>query len=79
MSASVEEIWVAAPGLREGDVRLSGPKGDDRRNGPATDSRSSKPRKDRSSPVGRALRSVYDDTLREDVPIDFMDLIKKLD
>lgn len=79
MSALVGEYWVAAPGLREGDVRLSGTKGDDRKEGPATDSRSSRPRKDRSSPVGRALRSVYDDTLREDVPNDFLDLIKKLD
>ncbi|MEQ7873402.1 NepR family anti-sigma factor [Sphingomonas sp. ASV193] len=35
-------------------------------------------KKDRASPVGRALRSVYDDTLREDVPDDFMDLLKKL-
>ncbi len=28
--------------------------------------------------VGRALRSVYDDTLREDVPDDFLDLLGKL-
>ncbi len=28
--------------------------------------------------VSRALRSVYDDTLREDVPDDFMDLLGKL-
>jgi len=31
-----------------------------------------------SSEVGRALRSVYDDTLRENVPDDFMDLLGKL-
>ena len=31
-----------------------------------------------SGPVSRALRSVYDDTLREDVPADFMDLLGKL-
>jgi hypothetical protein len=35
-------------------------------------------RKQRSGDLGRALRSVYDDTLRESVPDDFMDLIKKL-
>jgi hypothetical protein len=38
-------------------------------------------RKDRRkapTDVGRALRSVYDDTLRENVPDDFMDLLGKL-
>ena len=28
--------------------------------------------------ISRALRSVYDDTLREDVPDDFLDLLGKL-
>lgn len=31
-----------------------------------------------SSDLGRALRSVYDDTLREAVPDDFRDLLGKL-
>jgi hypothetical protein len=35
-------------------------------------------KKPRSNEVGRALRSVYDDTLRESVPGDFMDLLGKL-
>ncbi len=35
-------------------------------------------RKQRSSDLGRALRTVYDDTLRETVPDDFLDLIGKL-
>ncbi|MFL6777192.1 MAG: NepR family anti-sigma factor [Sphingomicrobium sp.] len=35
-------------------------------------------RKARSSDLGRALRSVYDDTLREAVPDDFLKLIGKL-
>jgi hypothetical protein len=35
-------------------------------------------RKQRSSDLGRALRSVYDDTLREPVPDDFSKLIGKL-
>ncbi|MEO5774193.1 MAG: NepR family anti-sigma factor [Sphingomicrobium sp.] len=38
-------------------------------------------KKDRRKPVadvGRALRSVYDDTLRESVPDDFLDLLGKL-
>ena len=32
----------------------------------------------RGTDVGRALRSVYDETLREDVPDDFLDLLGKL-
>lgn len=35
-------------------------------------------RKQRSSDLGRALRSVYDDTLRENVPDDFNDLLGRL-
>jgi len=34
--------------------------------------------KQRAKDVGRALRSVYDETLREDVPDDFSDLLGKL-
>jgi hypothetical protein len=37
-----------------------------------------KPGKQRANDVGRALRSVYDETLREDVPTDFKDLLGKL-
>ena len=37
-----------------------------------------KPGRQRASDVGRALRSVYDETLREDVPDDFSDLLGKL-
>lgn len=40
--------------------------------------RSPKKRTQRGSDVGRALRSVYDETLREDVPDDFRDLLGKL-
>ena len=35
-------------------------------------------RKQRSGDLGRALRTIYDDTLREAVPDDFLDLIGKL-
>ncbi len=35
--------------------------------------------KQRASDVGRALRSVYDETLREDVPDDLSKLLGKLD
>ncbi|MEO6199444.1 MAG: NepR family anti-sigma factor [Sphingomicrobium sp.] len=47
---------------------------------PATTAPSSlKPkRQSRSGDLGRALRTVYDDTLRESVPDDFMDLLGKL-
>jgi hypothetical protein len=37
-----------------------------------------KKRPQRANDVGRALRSVYDETLREDVPDDFLDLLGKL-
>lgn len=37
-----------------------------------------KSRKQRSGDLGRALRSIYDDTLREPVPDDFVNLIGKL-
>jgi hypothetical protein len=36
------------------------------------------PRKKRTADLGRALRSVYDDTLRESVPDEFTDLLGKL-
>lgn len=32
----------------------------------------------RTGDIGRALRSVYDETLREDVPDDFLHLLGKL-
>jgi hypothetical protein len=35
-------------------------------------------RRQRSGDLGRALRSIYDDTLREAVPDDFLNLIGKL-
>ena len=35
-------------------------------------------RKQRATDLGRALRSIYDDTLRESVPDDFQDLLGKL-
>jgi hypothetical protein len=37
-----------------------------------------KERRKPAADVGRALRSVYDDTLRESVPDDFLDLLGKL-
>jgi hypothetical protein len=37
-----------------------------------------KSRKQRAGDLGRALRTIYDDTLRESVPDDFSDLLGKL-
>ena len=37
-----------------------------------------KGRKQRAGDIGRALRTIYDDTLREAVPDDFSDLLGKL-
>lgn len=68
---------------REGDERLSGSrqnrsdnagKSSDSGKGGASEKKDRKQRTD----VGRALRTVYDDTLREDVPDDFLDLLGKL-
>ena len=64
----------------EGDERLSGSK---KSEGRATEKmpgqRPSRSGREKASPVGRALRTVYDDTLRESVPEDFLDLLRKLD
>jgi hypothetical protein len=35
-------------------------------------------KKQRAADLGRALRSAYDDTLRETVPDEFLDLLGKL-
>ena len=66
-----------------GDERLSARKRSESEE--AARSRSKKPhmseknvRKQRSSDLGRALRSIYDDTLREAVPDEFLNLIGKL-
>jgi len=69
---------------REGDERLSGTE----KAGPRrvddldeSSSGSAKKRKKRGAgpaDLGQALRSVYDETVRESVPDDFMDLLGKL-
>ena len=69
---------------REGDERLSeGKKAESRR--PSADkipsktgSKSARRKGDAPGDVGRALRTAYDETLREDVPADFLDLLGKL-
>lgn len=67
-----------------GDWELSAKKRSETE-GAGDSSRSKKPtasdrgkRTTRSGDLGRALRSVYDDTLRETVPDDFLNLLGKL-
>lgn len=72
----------------EGDERLSGSDEADPRHGArAADVRqrdkgakvaTKKKSTSRPADVGRALRSVYDDTLREDIPADLRDLLGRL-
>ncbi len=74
---------------REGDERLSERSQSDSRGaaGDRDESRKKRDSKDGgkkaergkgSNDVGRVLRSVYDRTLREEVPSDFLDLLGKL-
>jgi hypothetical protein len=68
---------------RRGDERLSAKKRSeaddaDRTAHPKTASGGGGAKRQRSGDLGRALRSVYDDTLRENVPDDFQDLLSKL-
>lgn len=66
-----------------GDERLSGKQqGESRHAAPARSSGKKsgegKGRKQRINDIGRALRTVYDDTLRESVPDDIASLLGKL-
>lgn len=63
----------------EGDARLSGKQAGDAQGDEKRNARSTKDRKqDKANVVGRALRTVYDETLREDIPDDFLNLLGKL-
>ena len=65
---------------RKGDERLSGTSKANGGRGPSgSGTPDKKTKKDRSGNVGRALRTVYDDALREEVPKDFLDLLRRLD
>ena len=78
----MRRAWTRA----RGDERLSGKKGEAQIGAePEARRRPQKPRratrrrrKQRAGDLGRALRSIYDDTLRESVPDDFLDLLGKL-
>lgn len=78
---SVHEDWD----LREATLRREGIEGlssehQDLRpeDEPAQNSKGAKRRRTAPDDVGKALRSAYDETLREDVPDDFLDLLGKL-
>ena len=57
-------------GKQAGDAQSSG----DKRSARAPKDR----KQDKANVVGRALRTVYDETLREDIPDDFLNLLGKL-
>ena len=78
-------MWVKElthPG--EGDEELSEerdndlPAGGHREKSKSRRTRKAKSTSPKAGDVGRALRSVYDSTLRENVPSDFIDLLGKL-
>jgi hypothetical protein len=77
-------LYEARLDPREGDERLSARKrseSDETAHGKRPQKPQSpdkNPRKQRSTDLGRALRTIYDDTLRESVPDDFLNLIGKL-
>jgi hypothetical protein len=63
-------------GSHKGDSKsAAAPAGGRPRKLPPSDTKN---KKQRAGDLGRALRTVYDDTLREPVPDDFADLLGKL-
>ena len=78
------ELIKSATSPRRGDWTLSAKKRSDtegagKTGNSAKPSASARPaRKQRSGDLGRALRSVYDDMLRESVPDEFLNLLGKL-
>lgn len=63
---------------REGIEGLTADNGDHRPEDQNKSRKGAKRRGAEADDVGRALRSAYDETLREDVPDDFLDLLGKL-
>ncbi len=62
----------------EGNFRLSVRQSGDAQDNDKRGARSPNRKNDKTNVVGRALRTVYDETLREDIPDDFLDLLGKL-
>jgi len=71
-------LYEARGPTRWGDERLSGTKRGKPEGADGSGKPPNPPRKKRTADLGRALRSVYDDTLRESVPDEFTDLLGKL-
>jgi hypothetical protein len=75
-------LYEARLSPREGDESLSAKKrsesGEGAESKPPNRPADKNARRQRSGDLGRALRSIYDDTLRESVPDDFVKLIGKL-
>ncbi len=64
---------------REGTEGLSANNNDSRpQDDKSKSTKGTKRRGQAAQDVGKALRSAYDETLREDVPDDFLDLLGKL-
>ncbi|MDQ3482805.1 MAG: hypothetical protein M3448_05300 [Pseudomonadota bacterium] len=59
------------------DRKVAGSKGPEGK-GDTTAPAATLKKKQKAADIGRALRSVYDETLREEVPDDFSDLLGKL-
>ena len=64
--------------LNDGNKRVPKDTADSEERKTAPASKGKKPTGHRTADVGRALRSVYDETLRENVPDEFKDLLGKL-
>jgi hypothetical protein len=72
---------MSAKTRARGDWELSAKKRSETEGADSGRSKTSRPSsagRKRSGDLGRALRSVYDDTLREPVPDDFLNLLGKL-
>jgi len=74
------EVCMRRAYPREGDERLSVTRGGKSEGASKSSTKTpNHPKKrQRSADLGRALRSVYDETLRESVPDEFHDLLGKL-
>lgn len=88
-STLIAYVLIANEARSEGDEELSEAKrnSSDENAGKSEDSAGAKKKGDRrpgaprknQGDVGRVLRSVYDSTLNEDIPDDFLNLLGKLD
>ena len=85
MRLAFSPVGIRRPRPRKGgrlglsDKKVGESIGDESKRKKAPEKRAPKKRPTkRGNDVGRALRSAYDETLREEVPDDFLDLLGKL-